>query len=443
MKIIYILTKSGIGGAQKYVVDLSNNLDKNKFESKIIYGEERTCPLTNFVKRTLNLNKQKAKPVLSVNNNSRLDISEIGEGVAWLSNKTYPWFLFINDWMAVFELIKIFKKEKPDIVHLNSSKAGIIGALAVKFYSVKCQMLNVKCSIPTVIFTAHGWVFNPTNELGWIVRQFYIVLHKIAANFQDKIICVSSYDYNLALEYDICEPEKLVKIHNGIDPDIKFLSKKDSRRYLSEKLLKLVVSPTNHYSIIKYPNSSSAQSLNHSIIKFLNPSWPWIGSIGRLVKEKNYETFIEAAKLVPNAYFFIIGEGSELERLNVRCQMLNVVGRFFIIPPSGDDARYLKAFDVFAMSSVKEGLPYILLEAMVAELPIVITEAGGMPELIKNHENGLMVAQKNPEALARAIGGLIESHAVAKELSQKAKEVVRDRFSLKKMVSETEKVYID
>lgn len=367
IKILYILTKSGIGGAQKYVADLSENLDKNKFESKIIYG---------------------------------------GVEARWLSNKTHPWFLFINDWMAVFELIKIFKIEKPDVIHLNSSKAGVIGGIAAMF-SGKVR--------PCIVFTAHGWVFNPTNELSWLVRQFYIVLHKIAANFQDKIICVSGYDYNLALEYDICEAEKLIKIHNGIDPNMKFLSKKEARSEVIEKL----------------------QTFNQQ----LKTNIPWIGSIGRLVKEKNYETLIEAAKLVPNAYFFIIGDGSELVNLQLKIYNLKLSNRFFVIPPTGSDAQYLKAFDVFAMSSVKEGLPYILLEAMAAELPIVITEAGGMPELIKNHENGLMVAQKNSEALARAIGGLIENHAVAKELSQKAKEIVRDRFSLKKMVSETEKVY--
>jgi len=366
IKILFILTKSGIGGAQKYVKDLVENLDKNKFESKILYG---------------------------------------GNDLKWLSNKTHPWFLFINDWLAVFELIKIIKKERPDIVHLNSSKAGVIGAVAALFMGQ---------NRPKMVFSAHGWVFNPTNELSWLVRQFYIVLHKFAAIFQDKIICVSGYDYNLALQYDICEPEKLVKIHNGINPDMKFLSRKEARENLK----------------LKIQNSK------------YNEKYPWIGSIGRLVKEKNYETFINAAKLVKNSYFFIIGDGPELNNLKSLILNFKLSDRFLIIPPTGDDAQYLKAFDVFAMSSVKEGLPYILLEAMAAELPIVITEAGGMPELIKNHENGLMVAQKNPEALARAIGGLTENTSIAKELSQKAKEIVRERFSLKKMVSETEQIYL-
>lgn len=368
MKVLYILTKSGIGGAQKYASDLVENLDKNKFESKVLYGEK---------------------------------------DIGWLSNKTYPWFLFLNDWLAVFELVKIFKKERPDIVHLNSSKAGVIGAIAAKLFNVVCHMPHI-----TVVFTAHGWVFNHTNELNWFVKNFYILLHKTSSLFMNKIICVSGYDYNLALEYDICEPEKLVKIHNGIDVNMKFLSKKEAQNRIMNNELRIK-----------------------------NKNWKWVGSIGRLVKEKNYETFIEAARLVPKAYFFIIGEGSDLNKLKIKSLKFNIADRFFIIPPGGNDAQYLKAFDVFAMSSVKEGLPYILLEAMAAELPIVITDAGGMPELIKNHENGLMVAQRNPEALARAIGGLIENKAVAKELSLKAKEIVRERFGLKKMVKETERVY--
>ncbi|MBU4348180.1 glycosyltransferase [Patescibacteria group bacterium] len=375
IKILYILTKSGIGGAQKYIKDLTENLDKEKFEAKIIYG--------------------------------RTDIKH-------LSNKTYPWLLFLNDWIAVFELVKILKKEKPDIIHLNSSKAGVIGSIAVAIYNSAHHISPI-----TVIFTAHGWVFNHTNELDWFSRTFYMFLHKISAKFQDKIICVSEYDYKLAIENDICPREKLSIIHNGVNDNIKFLKKNEARTNLKFKIKNL---------------------------KF-NDNWPWIGSIGRLVKEKNYETFIATAKSIPNAYFFIIGEGTEYKNLKSKIKksltgQVKLNNRFFIIPPTGNDSIYLKAFDIFVMSSIKEGLPYILLEAMSAELPIVITEAGGMPELIKNHENGLMVAQKNPEALAKAIGGLIENQPIAKELAKKAKEVVKEKFGLERMIKETENVYL-
>mgnify|MGYP001605324081 FL=1 len=100
IKILYIVTKQDIGGAQKYIRDIASNLDSNKFETKILYG---------------------------------------GKDLRWLSNRVWPWALFLNDWLAIFELVKTFRKEQPDIVHLNSSKAGILGSIATKIFKVKSQ----------------------------------------------------------------------------------------------------------------------------------------------------------------------------------------------------------------------------------------------------------------------------------------------------------------
>lgn len=372
-KILYIITKDDIGGAQKYIGDLTENLDKKLFEAKIFRG---------------------------------------GKEIKWLSNKTCPYFLFFNDWLAIAELARIYKKEQPDIIHLNSSKAGIIGSLAAQIYKVKCPP-------PKVVFTAHGWVFNPTNALSFPVRWFYIFLHKIAAIFQNKIICVSEHDYKLALQYKIAPENKLITIHNGINPDIKFLDKQTAKKEILKKL------------------STSPACAGKDFLTNV----PWIGSIGRLVKEKNYETLINAAALMPNAYFFIIGSGPESANLQQTINNLQLTKRFFLIDPDGEDYKYLKAFDVFVMSSIKEGLPYILLEAMAAELPIVVTEAGGIPEIIKNHENGLMVSQKNPEMLAKAVQGLIKNKNIANELRVTAKKIVQEKFNLKQMVIKTENLY--
>ncbi|MBI4992183.1 MAG: glycosyltransferase family 4 protein [Candidatus Harrisonbacteria bacterium] len=376
-KILYVITKSDVGGAQKYIADLGSNLDKNKFEPKILYG---------------------------------------GKDIKWLSNKVWPWTFFLNDWLAIWELAKVYQKEKPDIIHLNSSKTGVLGSLAAWLYALTLRPTTYDLR-PKVVFTAHGWVFNPTNYLSLLVRWFYILLHKFAALFQNKIICVSEYDYQLALRYGIAPRAKLITVHNGIDPNMKFLNKETARKEIITKL--------------------KTQSSK------LKTDSPWIGSIGRLVKEKNYETLVKAATLVPNAYFFIIGSGPKSEELKVKSEKLKVNERLFFVEPGGEDYKYLKALDIFVMSSIKEGLPYILLEAMAAELPVVVTEAGGIPEIIKNHENGLMVAQKNPQQLASAIRGLLDNQSVATELKKTAKEAVREKFSLEKMISKTESVYLE
>lgn len=369
VKVLYIITGSDTGGAQKYVQDLANNLNQDFFETKILYG---------------------------------------GLNLKWLSNAVRPWQFFINDWLAIGELVRAYNREKPDIIHLNSSKAGILGALAAFFYKILYRPLSSK-----VVFTAHGWVFNPTNDLTLLKRWFYIVLHKISAWFQDFIICVSEYDRKLASQYNIASIKKIIVVHNGIDTSIKFLDKETAKKELLKKL-----------SISNYQSSIDK---------------PWIGSIGRLVKEKNYETFIAAAALIPNAGFFIIGSGPEQEKLKAQSSRLKANVNF--IEPTGNDAQYLKAFDIFAMSSIKEGLPYILLEAMLAELPVVVTETGGIPEMIKNHENGFLVAQKNPDLLAKAINGLLANKKIAEGMATMAKDQAIKKFNLSAMIEKTESVY--
>ena len=386
MKILYLITKADVGGAQKYVADLARTLPSDRFDSKIVYG---------------------------------------GKDLRWLSNATRPWLLFANDWLAIAEIVRLLRREQPDILHLNSSKAGILGTLAAQIYKVKSRKSRPKADQPwagkvkyppvRVVFTAHGWVFNPTNAIAAPVRWFYIALHIFAARFQDAIICVSEYDAALARRFHITPDRKIHMIHNGIDPSLKFLEKEKAREEILHKL-----------------TTNNKQQTTNTV---------WIGSIGRLVKEKNYETFIRAAAQVPRAAFFIIGNGPELKKLKAESRMSKVDDRFFFIDPTGDDARYLKAFDIFVMSSIKEGLPYILLEAMAAELPIIVTEAGGIPEIIKNHENGIMVTQRDPAQLAHAITGLLANPQIAREIEKTAHDAVRHSFNLRTMVKKTEEVY--
>lgn len=398
-KVLYVITKNDVGGAQKYVHDLAANLDKKRFEAKIIYG---------------------------------------GQDIQWLSNKTYPWLLFINDWLAVLELIKIFKREQPDVIHLNSSKAGVIGSLAAWLYKTLLSLNPIPylpdgqagTRYPKVVFTAHGWVFNPTNDISWLVKQFYISLHKLAAKFQDRIICVSEYDYNLALCYSIAPKEKLVAIHNGIDPNIEFLDKDVARKQLLSYAGAIV-------------NESGDK--NSSTHKLINSTW--VGSIGRLVKEKNYETFVVAAAKLLNSQtdklinFFIIGDGYEKQKLELLITSYQLRGRFFIVPPTGDDYKYLKAFDVFVLPSIKEGLPYTILEAMVAKTPVIATNVGGLPEILKD-DCGVIITPRQPEKLAIAIADLLKNTKTTTDLTTKAVAKVKSDFSLIQMTEKTSNTYL-
>ena len=360
-KILFLITKDDVGGAQKYVNDLRAYLDRQKFTVKILTGGKG--------------------------------------GVHFLSNAFYPQFLFLNDVAALVELIIKFWREKPDVVHLNSSKAGVIGAFAAKIIG-----------IPKVVFTAHGWVFNPDNRLSFWRRWLYRFFHRIASKFQDVIINVSEYDRQLAVRYDIAPSKKLLTVYNGIS-DVAFLNKKDARRALK--------------TISGHPVSLDGT---------------WIGSIGRLVVEKDYATLIEAAALVKNATFFILGSGSEYRKLKSKSEKLKIADRVCILEDMAPAAPYLKAFDIFILSSIKEGLPYTMLEAMAAELPIVVTRVGGMTEIIEGR--GLVMPPREPEELARAINYFIENPSEAKKMAVAAHNFLEDQLSLDKMIRETQKIYL-
>ncbi len=370
IKIILLVTKDDVGGAQKYVKDLKENLDLSRFELKILTGG-----------RT---------------------------GARFLSNSLLPHFLFINDLLALGELLFFFWKEKPDIVHLNSSKAGVIGAIAARLAGVK-----------KIIFTAHGWVFNPNNKLNSLKRHFYIWLHKIAARFQDVIINVSEYDKQLAINHKIAPFEKLVTIYNGIAP-INFLGKIEARRELLKK-----------FKIACLPVGKENLKLKIDGI--------WIGSVGRLVTEKDYITFLESAALLPNVNFFIIGSGPLKKNLESRIQNLGLGDRFFILENIAPAAPYLKAFDIFLLTSIKEGLPYTMLEAMAAEIPLVVTRVGGMTEIIEGR--GLVMPPKEPQELARAVSYLLEHPQDARDFAAKANNFLKEKLNLLTMIKKTEEIY--
>ena len=394
VKVLMVITKDDVGGAQRYVRDLAENLDKARFETKIITGGK--------------------KPMLDVGSETL--------GARYLSNNFRPHFLFFNDLAAAIELFFIFRREHPDIIHLNSSKAGVVGAFAAWLYNASCIMRQA--SRTTVIFTAHGWVFNPDNNLSGLRRQFYILLHRFAAKFQDAIINVSEYDRQLAVKEKIAPLEKLVTVRNGVDfGGMKFLDKMTARSFLA--------------GLLKLKTSAYRQAG-----KTLKLDGLWIGSIGRLVSEKSYEDFIKAATLVKNlkANFFIFGDGYERQKLQSLLARHQLQDRFFLLGAVVDAARHLKALDVFVLSSVKEGLPYTMLEAMAASLPMITTRVGGMTEIVEGR--GLVMPPREPEELARAIDHYLDHPQEAEKLAMAARKYLKENLTLEKMVKKTERVYL-
>ena len=371
--ILYIITKYVWGGAAKYVFDLSTNLSDEYIITVAAGGHGK------FAQRI----KRAQIPYFKINNFQR---------------NINPF----KDFFAFFEILGLLFQIKPDIIHVNSSKAGGVVGLAGWVYKI----LSGKQI--RLIFTAHGWAFNEDRPKLQI--KLIIFLSKLTALFYDKIICVSEYDQKTALRNKICKKNKLTVIHNGIDIEkISFLSKEKSQKKLIGKVSPFV-----------------------------------IGTIAEWTKNKGLVYLLKAIKNIKDQEIDVIligsGENPDKEELQNFVEKNNLKN-INLIEFIDNAASYLKAFDIFILPSLKEGLPYTILEAMTAQIPIIATDVGGIPEIIKNNVNGILIKPKNQKLIKEKILYLINNSEISKDLSQKAKIEANKKFTLKRMIQETRKVY--
>ena len=169
-----------------------------------------------------------------------------------------------------------------------------------------------------------------------------------------------------------------------------------------------------------------------------------VGGIGRLSKEKGFNYLIEAMSPLLNQYDYrlvIIGEGNQKSQLERLINQKGLINRVHLYGYRQNAFKYLPLFDVFVLPSLTEGLPIILLEAMQAETPIVATRVGGVPRVLGNGQNGMLVEPGNPVALTKAILNLRNNQDVTREKARKAKEVALAKYSSARMAGDYLKVY--
>ena len=301
-KILYLITKATRGGAQRYVHDLATQLPKSEFETTVAYGQHG-----------------KLSEDLRAAGVETCEIPSLGRDVAVLS-----------DIKSFSEILRYIRATRPYVIHLNSSKAAALGALAARLSGV-----------PKIIFTVHGWPFGEKRNI--FSKILIWKISWLTALLSHMVICVSDYDLKTAQRMPLIS-HKAVRIYNGIDLQMRFGS--------------------------------------GEIIRCSFPAGVKItGTIGELNKNKNQQALIEEAKNNPSMYVAIVGEGEDramLERKIKECRLDNRVKLFGFIPAS----EALKGFDTFAFPSIKEGLPYVLLEAKAAGLPIVANCVGGVSEIL-------------------------------------------------------------
>ncbi len=301
-KILFVITKSNWGGAQRYVYDLAMRLKQEDVTVAVALGG------TGALQQKLKAAGISVIPLKSVQRDLSVT-ADIG---------------------GFFSLYKTMRSYKPDVVHLNSSKAGGLGALAARLSGV-----------PRIIFTVHGWPFAEKRSIVW--RLFAFLGSWATALFSHVVIVVSKNDLRIGKRLPLCGA-KMHLIYNGIDIPMRFESGEKIRT--------------------AFP-----------------PGVRITGTIGELTRNKNHIALVEQAKCDPHLFVAIVGEGEDRARLEMKIKEYGLGTRvkLFGFIPSNE---VMRGFDVFALPSLKEGLPYVLLEAKAAGLPIVANRVGGVGEIL-------------------------------------------------------------
>ena len=378
MKILYVITQGEMGGAQLYVATLATAAQASGHEALVAIGENGD----GYLERELTAKKIK---IIRLKH---------------LKRQISP----VHDLLGIFELKKLYEEFQPEIIHLNSTKAGVIGSVAGGLYRDKGK----------IIYTVHGWVFN--EPMSPVKKLLCLTLEKITAKAKDKIICVSDFDRQIGLVEKIAPTEKLLTIHNGIATEqIDFLQ----RERTDEKL---------------FANSGQ------------RPLEIRLGTIANFYPTKGLNYLIEAIKLLINTYhipitLIIIGDGELRLKLEEQIKNSQLEQQIILVGRQNHANTLLKSFDIAIMSSVKEGFPYFLLEAMASGLPIVATNVGGIPEIVNDGKTGFLVPPKNPEALAEKIKLLAKNQDLRQQMGQEGLARVKNKFSQNEMIRKTFTLY--
>jgi len=383
-KILFIVTQSEFGGAQRFIFEFVSHLNKEKYEILVAAGQGDNAL---FVKlQALNIKTTQLKH---------------------LKRSPHP----LKALFSVSEILDLLKKEKPDALFLCSTTAGILGSISSFLY----KKLNTKKM--RVIYRIGGWAFNDPRN--WFLNKLILWTEKLTTSFKDKIIVNSEFDYKVAIKNKICPPEKIAKIYNGINPEkLGFLPNQEAKTFLFNKIPQYSIQNTKYI----------------------------IGTVANFYKTKGVNYLIESIKLLEvkykalNVKCIVIGDGKQRPELEKLIEKHGLKNKIFLVGRIPDAYKYLKAFDVFVLPSSKEGFPWIILEAMAAEIPIIATKVGALNEIIENNKQGILIEPRNSEKLAENIVKLIKSPELAQRFKKQAKEKL-SKFSLFDMVEQTESLF--
>ena len=382
-KILHIITRLDMGGSAQNTLLTCHQL-AHKYEMILVHGHSHESRMTDIEREAVEEQEDRA----------RVRGVQI-VAVPCLVRRISP----LSDIIALYDLVRIILKEKPDIVHTHTSKAGILGRLAAKISKV-----------PHIVHTPHGHVF--FGHFGPVLSRIYLWIEKLFGLISQRVIALTEGESRDYIDLNVYPKNKLVKIHSGVDID-KF--KKSPANMVEKK------------RALGLPQKGLV-----------------VGYIGWLLPIKGPMYLLKAMKDVwtehKDVILVYIGKG-ELD-VELRSEALNARanGRVNFLGWRKDIHEILPLFDIFVLPSLNEGMGRVLVEAMAAGKPVVASNVGGIPDLVKHNCNGLLVPPGDEKALALSIKQLISNPKRAELMGQRGRELCR-QFSAEAMIEKVDSLY--
>ncbi|MBU0503480.1 MAG: glycosyltransferase family 4 protein [Candidatus Omnitrophota bacterium] len=370
INLLYVITKLELGGAQKQLLSLIKGLDKSRYNIFLFTAADGLLIDAASSLKYITLIKSR-----------------------FLERPINP----IKDLFCVFEIYVCIKKNKIQVIHTHSSKAGILGRISAAL-----------AGVDRIIHTVHGWSFNDYQPV--LIRRLYTLIERRCALFTDKLVVVSYYDKEKGLNNYIGEETKYCLIRYAIDRAEFNIKDASIRRKLG-----------------------------------IGDEDLTVGMVACFKPQKCPQDFIKLAYLIirqmPEVKFILVGDGilrRKIERLILK---YNLKENIVLTGWRTDLANVLSVFDVFVLTSLWEGLPVSVLEAIAAFKPVAATDTGGVAEVIIEGDTGFLASPRDMETLSRKLAGLLKNRELRNSIAGKAFSALNSDFNQEIVVEKTEELY--
>jgi len=370
IKLLHIITRFDKGGSAENTFLTASNLDKNRYDVVLVTG---SSPPANSPVHSRDPETAAIEANIANLHAKGVRLVCLAELVRDLSP--------LSDLSAFLSLVRMIRREKPQIVHTHTSKAGFLGRWAAWL-----------CRVPIIVHTPHGHVF--WGYFGPCRTRFFIALERWTARITTKLVMLTEREKADHMRFRIAPEEKFSVIHSGVD------------------LSRFRPDPARKAEI-----RSALEIPSESIV---------VATVGRLTAVKGQDTLIraiaECLRQGGKVFLLTLGEGelrSDLEALSAELGIAEAV-RFLGWRP--DVASVIDACDIFCLPSLNEGMGKAIVEAMVMGKPVIASDVGGIPDLVIPGENGILVPPGDSNALAKAILNLRDHPEVRVKMGELGRE---------------------